>query len=257
MKKALLGLGGLVLLLVIAAAIAFVPMVTGNKPAVPGAHLVEGKAVQVVDGLVSAFLLSAGDGAVALVDCGNDPTGAAILEQLKQWGFGPNGVKAIFLTHGHPDHIAACHLFRNAQVYAFPEDVKMAAGEERAKGPLPGRFDTPPEKTIRVSKTLTDGETVTVGTLNVTAYAIPGHTGGSAAYLADGVLYVGDSAAGRADGKSLKAAPWVVSDDTAQSVASMKKLYTRLKDGNATVDKIAPSHTGPIDGLDALLTIGK
>ena len=257
MKKALLALAGLVLLLVGAAAAAFGPMVLGNQPAVNGAHLVEGKSVQVVDGFVSTFLLAAGDGAVALIDCGNDPSGAAILEQLKQWGFGPSGVKAIFLTHGHPDHIAACHLFHDAEVYAFPGDVKLAAGEERAKGPLPSRVDTPLEKVIKVTRTLTDGETITVGTLNVTAYAVPGHTAGSAAYLADGVLYIGDNANGKADGKSLKAAPWVVTDDTAQNVDSLKKLHTRLKEGNATVDKIAPSHSGPIDGLDALLTIGK
>ncbi len=257
MKKALLGLGGLVLSLVILVAVVFVPVFAGNKAPVNGTHLVEGKAVQILDGYVSAFLLSAGDGAVALVDCGNDPSGAAILEQLKQWGFGPTGVKAIFLTHGHPDHIAACHLFKDAEIYAFPEDAKLAAGEARAKGPLPSKMDTPAEKAIKVTKTLTDGETVTVGTLNVTAYAVPGHTAGSAAYLADGILYIGDSGNGRADGKSLKAAPWIFSDDTAQNVASMKKLHARLKAGNATVDKIAPAHSGPIDGLDALLTVGQ
>lgn len=256
MKKALLGLAGLVLLVVAVVAALFVPVFTGVKPSVNGTHL-EGGAVQVLDGYVSAFLLPAGDGAVALVDCGNDPSGTGILEALRLWGLGPEAVKAIFLTHGHPDHLAACHLFKDAEVYAFAADAKIAAGLERPKGPVPSRFDTPPEKVILVTKMLMDGETVTVGTLNVKAYAVPGHTGGSAAFLADGVLYLGDSVSARSDGKTLKAAPWVFSDDTVQNLASLKKLHARLKEENAVVKLLAPAHSGQIEDVDALLTAGQ
>lgn len=233
-----------------------VPIFGGNKPVVDGATL-EGGATQVLDGYVSLFILPAGDGAVALVDCGNDPKGDAILAALKKRQLGPEAVKAIFLTHGHPDHTAGCHNFPNAELYAFPADVKIAQGEEAALGPLPHAMGpTPAEKRAKVTKTLTDAETVTVGTLAVKAYAVPGHTGGSAAYLANGVLFMGDTVNGKADGKTLKNAPGLFSNDPDQNLASVKALHARLKGENADVKTIAPAHSGPIPGLDALLTTG-
>jgi glyoxylase-like metal-dependent hydrolase (beta-lactamase superfamily II) len=257
MKKALLGVGVCLLLLVIVVAAVFVPIFSGNQPPVDGAQLGSAGATQVLDGYVSAFLLPAGEGEVALVDCGNDPSGAAILAALKAKGLGPEAVKAIFLTHGHPDHVSACHLFTHAEVYAFAGDVKIAAGEERAKGPLPKLFDLPKEKAAKVTKTLNDGETITLGTLTMKVYSVPGHTAGSAAFLANSVLYLGDSANGKADGKSIKSAPGIFSDDTAQNVASLKKLHERLKAENAEVKTLAFSHSGPVEGLDALLGAGQ
>lgn len=254
MKKALLVIGALLLLVVGAGLAMFGPMLIGMNPMVDGAKLGGGAATVVLDGYVAIDILDADDGHVALIDCGNDPAGAAILAALKARGLGPEAVKAIFLTHGHPDHVAGCRLFTGAEIYAFAGDVKIASGEERAKGPLPKLFDLPKEKAAKVTKTLTDGETVTVSGLQVKAYALPGHTAGSAAYLSKGVLYLGDSAAGRSGGKGVKPAPWVVSDDCDQNVAELKKLHARLKAENAEVTTLAFSHAGPVEGLDQLLT---
>ena len=256
MKKALIGVGGFLLLVIAVLAALFVPIFAGNRAPVDGAQLEPSGATQVVDGFVSVFLLPAGEGQVVLVDCGDASNGTAILSALKARKLGPEAVKAIFLTHGHPDHLGACHLFPDAQVYAFAGDVKIASGEERPKGPLPSKMDLPTERATKVTHALNDGETVTIGTVSLKAYLIPGHTAGSAAYLSNGVLYLGDSVNGRSDGKSLKAAPWLFSDDPAQNVASVKKLHERLKAENAVVKTLAPAHSGPIEGLDALLTAG-
>lgn len=256
MKKALLVIGGIVVLLVGAFLAVFGEMFIGVKEHVDGHPLAGGAATTVVDGYVAMFVLQGDPGQVALIDCGNDANGAAILGALKARGLGPDAVKAIFLTHGHPDHVAGCHLFPGAEVYAFEGDVKLAAGEARAKGPLTSKFDLPKEKAAKVTKTLTDGETVSVGALQVKAYALPGHTAGSAAFLSKGVLYLGDSANGRSDDKRVRGAPWVVSDDTAQNRAELKKLTARLKAENAEPKTLAFSHSGPIEGLDGLLTAG-
>ena len=56
-----------------------------------------------------------------------------------------------------------------------------------------------------------DGESIRGGDLDVRVYSVPGHTAGSAAYLARVVLYLGDSANISARG-TMRAAPWVFSD---------------------------------------------
>ena len=254
MKKALLVVGGLVVLFLGTAVALFGPLVIGMKQQVEGTKLAGGTSTVVLDGYVGITVLDAEAGQVALIDCGNDPSGSAILTALKARSLGPEAVKAIFLTHGHPDHVAGCHLFPAAEIYAFAADVKIASGEERAKGPLPSKFDLPKEKAAKVTKTLTDGESISVGGLQVKAYAVPGHTAGSAAFLSKGVLYLGDNAAGRSSGKGIKPAPWVFSDDTALNAAELKKLHARLKVERAEVKTLAFAHTGPLDGLELLGT---
>ncbi len=248
MKKVLLAIAAVLLLFLLGVGVTFATIFGGNQKVTKqalGPH-----SLQVVDGYVTTFVLDGGEGQLALVDCGNDPTGAALLEALREAHHSAANVKAIFLTHGHPDHTGACHLFSGAQVYAFEADVKLAAGEARAKGPLPSKMSMPAEKRVKVTQTLTDGQTVNVGALAVRAFALPGHTGGSAAYLAEGVLYLGDSASGRDDGKSIKSAPWLFSDDSPQNVAELGKLSARLKAEHAAVTTLAFGHSGPLQGAE-------
>ncbi len=81
---------------------------------------------------------------------------------------------------------------------------------------------------------------------------MPGHTAGSAAYLADGVLFLGDSASARKDG-ALVPAVGLFSDDAAQNHAALKALGARLQSGGLRVDALAFAHSGPLSGLKPLL----
>jgi glyoxylase-like metal-dependent hydrolase (beta-lactamase superfamily II) len=251
MKTVLKILGVLVLLVIVAAVSFYFYAFGGNAELKDGAELPGGARV-VKDGFVAVFVLPTGDKTVALIDAGNDENGAAILAELKRRGSSPDDVKAIFLTHAHPDHMAGCHLFPHAEVMALGADVKLAAGEERGKGFLPSKMDIPVEKRCKVTHELSDGETVGVGSLNVKVYATPGHTGGSATYLAGDVLYLGDNARIASDG-SIKAAPGAFSDDPMQNRNSLVSLAQKLKAEGASVKKLAPAHTGQADGLDALV----
>ncbi len=248
LKRALLAV--VVLLILAAGAIAaiVVPMFAGALP-IQDAEVAPGVR-QVKDGHTSVFLLDGGSGELGMIDCGDDSSGAAILAALSAKGFKPEQVTSIFLTHGHPDHVAACKLFPKAEVYAFPQDVLLAAGQEAAKGPLVKHLGPNPEsKRTKVTRMLEEGQQVTIGNLTVRALATPGHTGGSASYFVNGALILGDNAMGKNDG--VHAAPWPVTEDQAQNRASLKKLYEQFK-AEGTVKTLAFAHTGPMQGIEPL-----
>jgi len=229
MKRALKWLGLVVLVLVVAAAIVLYSALGNNKPTVDGQRLAPG--VQTVqDRFVNIFLLDTGPGTVALIDAGLDDSGKAILAALTQRGLSRDAVKAIFLTHGHGDHTAGCKLFPGADVYALAEEVSLVG--EAAK----------------VTHPLKDGDLTTVGELSVETFAVPGHTPGSAVFLARGVLFFGDSAGASKEGTLLKAV-WLFSKDTNQNVASLRALAARLSPRASQIKVLAFGHTGPLDGF--------
>ena len=225
----------------------------GTSDIVDGLEL-EGVARVVKDGYVTVGLIDVGGGKVALIDGGNDPAGKAILAELSRRKVGPEAVSAIFITHGHPDHVAACHLFPAAQVYALGPDVDLAEGRVPSRSPV-GRLFGARQTNTKISRTLSDGEIVGVGDRKVQVFAVPGHTAGSAAYLVDGVLFLGDSASGTSSGK-ITGAPWFFSDDQPQNRASLKALAERLGPRAAEIKVLVPAHTGVLRGLGPLQAFG-
>jgi hydroxyacylglutathione hydrolase len=232
MKRVLKWVAVALLLVVLALAWGFYLAFGRNRPIVDGQVLAPG--VETVrDGFVSAFVLDVAPGVVALVDCGNDGAGKALLAALARRGLGPSAVAAVFLTHGHPDHTAGCHLFPGAQVYALEPEVALIGGA------------------AKVTRPLKDGDGTNVGGLHVETFATPGHTPGSAVYFADGVLFFGDSASGGKDG-SLLPAVRLFSKDPAQNVSSLKALAARLRPRAEEVKVLAFAHSGPLQGLAPL-----
>jgi glyoxylase-like metal-dependent hydrolase (beta-lactamase superfamily II) len=102
-----------------------------------------------------------------------------------------------------------------------------------------------------VTHALDDGEVVTLGNVAVRVFATPGHTAGSASYLVNGALMVGDSADITSDG-ALQGAPWLFSDSQAQNRASLARLDERLTSEGVAVTAIVPAHSGTAEGLAAL-----
>jgi hydroxyacylglutathione hydrolase len=245
-----LKIAAVVLLLLIAIPVVFIGSAFVGRSAIQdGVEL--GKVRLVKDGIVTVGVVDVGGGKVALIDAGNDVQGKAILAELKRRNLGPDAVTAVLLTHGHPDHFNGCHLFPAAPVYALAADVALAEGREGGKSPVAKLFGFKPTG-IKIARGLVDGETLTLGDTKVQVFAVPGHTAGSAAYLVDGVLFLGDSAASNNDGKILPA-PWQFSDDPAQNRASLKALADRLRPQAASIKTLVPAHSGVLHGLDPLL----
>jgi glyoxylase-like metal-dependent hydrolase (beta-lactamase superfamily II) len=94
-----------------------------------------------------------------------------------------------------------------------------------------------------------------VGNLQVTAYAVPGHTEGSAAYLTNGVLFVGDAVQIKSNQQFI--GPSVIfSTNRAEGEASLRHLGQVLQPHAADVKFIATGHTGTVAGLASLLAFG-
>lgn len=241
MIKRILKIAGLVLGLFVIALIALIAPIFLGRQAITDGFEINGIRI-VKDGIVSVAVLPIGNGEVALIDAGNDKSGKAILAELSRRQLSPDAVKAILITHGHPDHIAAIPLFPNAQVMALGPEVALAEGRAAARGPLPRLFPMRPTG-VKVARSLQDGETVTLGQIPVRVFATPGHTAGSAAYLVNGVLFLGDAADATRDGK-VKGAPWLFSDDQAQDRASLIGLGQRLTQEGEEVQAIAFAHSG-------------
>jgi hydroxyacylglutathione hydrolase len=242
----------LALVVVVVVVIVVVPVATallGRRSAQDG---VEVNGVRIVkDGMVTVGVVPVTESTVALIDAGNDANGAAILEELSRRNLDPNAVVAILITHGHPDHTGAISRFPKAEVMSIDREAALVEGLEGAHGPLTRLFPVRPTG-VKVTRPLKDNETVTIGQTQIRAFSIPGHTAGSAAYLVNEVLFVGD-AADISRGGEIQGAPWIFSDDQAEDRASLVGLERRLKAENLPVKAIAFAHSGVLtDGLAPL-----
>jgi glyoxylase-like metal-dependent hydrolase (beta-lactamase superfamily II) len=249
--KRALKIAGIVLLVLVAIpALAFYSAFAGNSAIQDGQEM-QTTVRLIKDGFVTVGMIDLGDGKVALIDAGNDASGKAILAELARRKLGPEAVSAILITHGHSDHLAAIPLFPDAGLFALEAEVPLIEGKVGMKSPM-GRFVGAKPTGISIRRRLTDGEAFIIGQRRAQVFAIPGHTAGSAAYLIEGVLFLGDSAGVKSDG-SLAAAPYVFSDDQAQNRASLKTLAARLQPMADEVQFLSPAHTGTAKSLAPLL----
>lgn len=102
-------------------------------------------------------------------------------------------VKYILLTHAHFDHILEVDSWVNATgAEVIISDVELDALSDPMRncfklynGTDNGYFGS--------ATGLSDGESVSLGELDIKIIACPGHTSGSAAFLCDGNAFVGDT----------------------------------------------------------------
>jgi len=242
MKRILTVIGVLILLLLLTAAVLIGSAFIGRQAITDGFEI---DGIRIVkDGIVSIAVVPVNANEVALIDAGNDASGKAILAELSRRHLGPEAVTAILLTHGHPDHTAAIRLFGKAQVMALEPDVALVEGTAGAGGPLTRLMPVRPTG-VKVTRALHDGDTVTLGQVAVHVFAVPGHTQGSAAYLVNGVLFLGDAADMYNDG-AMKGSAWIFTDNQAQDRASLVRLDRRLVQEGADVKAIGFAHEGVV-----------
>jgi glyoxylase-like metal-dependent hydrolase (beta-lactamase superfamily II) len=117
---------------------------------------------------------------------------------------------------------------------------------------MPGTNQAPVPPKIMNIQYLSDGQTLDFNGDKIEAFALPGHTYDSSAYLVFGILFMGDSASGQYNGR-IGSAPPFVSVDRNLNQRELKKLAVRLQYRKSDIEYLAFGHQGPIKGLDPLL----
>lgn len=246
MKRIFIVIGGVVLILLITAGIMGAGFAKWS-PIADGQEIYGARIVQ--DGGTSFIIIPTGEKEVLLVDAGQDVQGKALLAELTRRQLGTEAVKAVLITHGHPDHIGGTKVLPHAEIIALAAEVPIVEGRERSHGPAT-RFMQAPAG-IKVTRALHDGEAFMIGTASIQVFAMPGHTQGSAAYLVNNVLFVGDSLGISKQGEVIPA-PWIFADSQADNRASLKRLAQRLTEQKIDVHAIVPAHSGIAQGFTAL-----
>ena len=240
MKKTLKIVGLVILVLVIGVVGLLAATFMGRQSITDGA---EASGIRIVkDGIVSVGVIPVSSNEIALVDAGNDKSGKAIMDELSRRHLGPDAVTTIMITHGHPDHIGAVTMFPKAQVVSLETEKPLIEGRVGAQGPMTRMMPVAPTG-ITVARAMHDGDTLMLGPHTVHVFAVPGHTQGSAAYLVDDVLFMGDAADTKSDGTVI-GSPWIFSDSQPQDRASLVALDAKLASENLPVKTIAFAHSG-------------
>ena len=253
MKRVLKVAGAVLLVLIVAVAAVLAVTFMGRQPIQDGQEFSGMRIIE--DGFTAVGVIPINDRQVALVDTGQDASGEVIKRELARRQLQPESVAAILVTHGHPDHIGALGQFSKAEIMALEVEVPLVEGRAGAKGPVPRLFPVNPTG-VKVGRVLHDGDVVMLDTLPIRVYAVPGHTAGSAAYLVNGALFIGDSADIASDGR-MQGSPWIFSDSQADNRASLVRLEQRLVSDGANVRVIIPSHSGTASGLAPLTAFAR
>ena len=127
---------------------------------------------------LGVFLITAPTGHV-LIDAGVPGNAPLIEANIRSLGINLHDIKWILNSHAHCDHaggIAQLVRRTGAQVIASAADTRSLARGGRDDPQYGDRFRFSP---VRVTQTVTDGESLRLGGLVLTAHSTPGHTKGN------------------------------------------------------------------------------
>ncbi len=168
------------------------------------------------------------DAGVVVVDLGWRGAERALDDALARLGARPRDVVAVLLTHSHRDHVGAWRAVAHAPFHVGAGERARLLGQAAHRGWIPrlaDRLRRPALPDARLDVREIGGDTALVfGRDTVRAFALPGHTVGSVAWLVGDVLFVGDGASHAPRNGSLRPARRGFSDDARGAWRSLVRL---------------------------------
>lgn len=155
----------------------------------------------VVPKVIACFLIETASGPI-LIETGPDTTFENLKGELHKLDYSTSDIKHVFVTHIHLDHSGAAWHFaqEGATVYVHPRGARHLAEPSRLMASarmiykermdeLWGRVEPIPEERIYAT---TDGESVKIGGVEITAVETPGHASHHNAYIIEDHAFLGD-----------------------------------------------------------------
>ncbi|MDD6208952.1 MAG: MBL fold metallo-hydrolase [Clostridiales bacterium] len=172
---------------------------------------------------VYVYLIETEEGCV-LIDSGVAGSETMIEKVILESGRQPAQVKAVFLTHAHPDHIGTANYFREkygAKIYAsegeraWIEDIDL----QFARRPIPNFYNLAGKSTM-VDQVVKDGDKIYLSEgIHMDVIGTPGHSADEVSYRIGEVAFIGDAVPVRG------VIPIFINlDNTKSSLAILEKL---------------------------------
>jgi metallo-beta-lactamase class B len=154
-----------------------------NKPAEP--FRIVGPVHYVGTNELGAYLITTSAGLI-LVDGGLPESASLIEASIRALHFDPKDIRVLLTTQAHFDHVGSMGHFQKlsgARVEVMDGDVPIVESGGKTDYLFGGSGSRYYYEPVKVTRTLKDGDTVTLGGVTLTARRTPGHTPGSTTWL--------------------------------------------------------------------------
>ena len=126
---------------------------------------------------IASYLIKTGDGLI-LLDGGLAESVPDLERNIVSLGFHLSDVKLLIATHAHWDHAAGLAALKRDTGAAFAASAADRQAYETGIPPSEISYGVTPFAPIKVDRTLTDGQPITLGGVAMTPVITPGHTPG-------------------------------------------------------------------------------